>query len=188
MMQWPLRFRSALDGDIDAIMALEQAGFAEGTRESARVFRERIRVYGDGFLVAENPDGELKAYLCSELWAWPPRLDAGAFRLGHSIRDRHDDAGQTLYLSSLTVAPDLRGRGVARQLLDECLRQATNRRPDLRSAVLLVNAQWAGAINLYRQAGFRVAASLARFFSAPDGTGGDGLVMTRAFGIGDRDR
>ncbi len=164
-------------GDIDAIMALEELGFAEGTRERRDVFLDRLRVFPEGFFLArvdENPHGAA-AYLCAWLRDSAEPLDAKAFALDVPLSGKHVPDGDEIYLASLVVDPVVRGRGVARTLIETAIERLSADRPRIRGALLLVNEAWENAARLYAVMGFSEVGVLPGFF---DGSS-DGILMRR---------
>ncbi|MFN4023933.1 MAG: GNAT family N-acetyltransferase [Hyphomonas sp.] len=133
--------RPATVADIDALVALE-AGFAEEDRFDRRTWR-RLLSGNAAVLVSESErDGLLAAAVM-------------LYRRG----------GRTGRLYSLTVVPEARGKGLARQLLAACEADATARGT---SAVRLeVRASNSSAIRLYEAGGYRVIATSESYY--PDG-------------------
>ena len=172
----PLTFRRADLGDLASIMAMETAGFAPANRESRAVYAQRIDAFADGALIAMLGEHVVGCFF-SEIWRTTDDLRADHFRLGHDIGERHDAVhGDTLYISSLTLAPDWRGRGLGSALFAGGIAHVARAHAQLRSALLLVNAHWQRARRIYLAQGFREIARFPAFFAA----GEDGIVMRRA--------
>ena len=163
-------------GDLERIMAMETAGFAAEHRESRAVYAQRIDAFADGALIAELGENVVGCFF-SEIWKGSDDLRAEHFRLGHAIGERHDAAhGDELYITSLTLDPDWRGRGLGTALFAGGIAHVARARPQLRSALLLVNARWQRARRIYLAQGFVEIARFPAFFAA----GEDGIVMRRA--------
>lgn len=175
----PLTFRRADLGDLASIMAMETAGFAPANRESRAVYAQRIDAFADGALIAMLGEHVVGCFF-SEIWRTTDDLCAEHFRLGHDIGERHDAVrGDELYISSLTLDPDWRGRGLGSALFAGGIAHVARAHPPLRSALLLVNAGWQHARRIYLAQGFREIARFPAFFTADDPAGEDGIVMRR---------
>ena len=175
----PLRLVEATPDDLDRIMALEQQGFAAGHREQRTAYAQRIATFPQGSLMAWRGE-DCVGCVFSEIWQATPQPNATHFALGHDIRSRHDPLqGTELYISSMTLAPVVRGQGLGVVLLQACLDHVTAVFPQLESAVLLVNATWTPARRIYTGLGFMEIGCLAGFFEAEDGARQDGIVMRR---------
>lgn len=133
--------RPATAADIDALVALE-AGFPAEDRFDRRTWR-RLMAGKTAILVSESErDGLLAAAVM-------------LYRQG----------ARTARLYSLTVSPEARGKGLARQLLAACEADAAARGA---SAVRLeVRASNSSALRLYEAGGYRVIATLESYY--PDG-------------------
>ena len=176
----PLRLVEASADDLDRIMVLEQQGFAAGHREQRAAYAQRIATFAHGSLMAWR-GADCVGCVFSEIWRATPQLDATHFTLGHDIRSRHDPVnGCELYISSMTLAPSVRGQGLGAPLLSGCLSQVAAAFPQLKSAVLLVNATWTPARRIYAGLGFAEVARLDGFFRPEDAPPQDGLVMRMA--------
>jgi ribosomal protein S18 acetylase RimI-like enzyme len=192
--------RPATLHDLDAVYALETAGFAPGIVETKPVFARRIAAFGAGFLVRESalPDWSLEAYFCTEIWTgWPPGREgakAGGsgvtcgpdglterFALNHDIGAFHDPSGRVLYLASMTVAPPLRGRGAGRALFRDGLAAMRGAFPRLEGAALIVNEAWTGARAIYSGEGFTETGRLPAFFHASGEAPRAAIVMEARF-------
>lgn len=174
-----LTLRRAEPADLDRIMELERLGFAAANRESRAVYAQRMAAFADGSLVACR-ERDVVGCFFAEIWRDVAHFDAEQFALGHDILARHDPLrGDTLYVSSMTIDPILRGGGVGARLFKSCLGRVLGQFAQLRSVVLLVNEHWRPARAIYVAAGFEEVARLAGFFS-PDATAReDGIVMRR---------
>lgn len=174
--------RQAVPADLEAVMALETAGFVPGIVEDREVFARRIGVFPEGFLLAETPGGLPAGYLCAEVWSgWDPASsDLSRFDLGHDIGAYLDRDGDTLYIASMTVAPGFRGNGAGRSLFCRGLMTLEASFPRVRRAVLIVNEHWTGARRIYTGEGFAEVGTLPGFFRPDGGPVGAAVVMVRA--------
>lgn len=174
-----LHLVEAAADDLDRIMELERQGFAAGHQELRSAYAQRIAAFPQGSLMAWRGE-DCVGCVFSEIWRATPETDAEHFRLGHDIRERHDPVrGAELYISSMTLAPNVRGQGLGAPLLLGCLEHMAQAFPQLETAVLLVNADWAPARRIYGGVGFVEVARFAGFFDAGGGSQQDGIVMRR---------
>jgi len=171
-MDFTLR-RATLD-DLDAVMALETAGFPAGIVEQRAVFARRIAVFPEGFLLALDEAATPWGYFCAEIWS-----QQGSFDLGHDIEATLDRGGDTLYIASMTVAPEARGSGRGRALFQRALHVLQAEFPAVRKALLIVNEHWTGARRLYGDAGFVEEVRLPEFFRPEGGPVGAAVVMKK---------
>lgn len=172
--------RCAVATDLDAVMALENAGFVPGIVEDAPVFARRIAAFPEGFLLAGAPPW---GYWCAEIWDGFGGVEPGdlaRFDLGHDIGTWHRSHGDTLYIASMTVAPGARGAGRGRLLFRTCVTRMAEAFPRLRKAVLIVNEHWPGARAIYLSEGFVETGRVPAFFRPHAGPIGDAVVMERA--------
>ena len=84
------------------------------------------------------------------------------------------DEPDVINVVSVFVAPDHRGRGLSRRLLDAILAEV-RQRPDIRAARLTVNVSQTAAISAYQRAGFRAVATEHNLMG--DGIEHDELIM-----------
>jgi ribosomal protein S18 acetylase RimI-like enzyme len=175
-----LRLIQATPADLDRIMDLEHQGFAAGHREERAAYAQRISAFPQGSLMAWRGE-DCVGCVFSEIWRAAPVPDVAHFRLGHDIRERHDAVnGTELYISSMTLAPSVRGQGLGTPLLLGCLAHVAQAFPQMETAVLLVNADWAPARRIYAGVSFVEVACFTGFFDAGDGARQDGIVMRRS--------
>ena len=177
-----LRLVEATPTDLDRIMELERQGFAAGHQEERTAYVQRIAAFPQGSLMAWRGE-DCVGCVFSEIWRATPEPDVAHFRLGHDIRERHDPVhGTELYISSMTLAPSMRGQGLGTPLLLGCLAHVAQAFPQVTTALLLVNAAWAPARRIYAGVGFVEVACFSGFFDASDGALQDGIVMRRSIG------
>lgn len=175
----PLHLVEASDADLDRIMELERQGFAAGHQELRSTYAQRIATFPQGSLMAWR-GSECVGCVFSEIWRATPQPDAAHFTLGHDIRERHDPVlGTELYISSMTLAPSVRGQRLGGALLHGCMAHVTQAFPGVTSVLLLVNANWAPARRIYTEAGFAEIACLDGFFQPQGAEPEDGIVMRR---------
>ncbi|MEO7107443.1 MAG: GNAT family N-acetyltransferase [Rhodoferax sp.] len=175
--QQSLKLFEATADDMDRIMELERQGFATGHQEERAAYAQRIATFPQGSLMAWF-GVDCIGCVFSEIWRAAAQPDATHFTLGHDIRERHDPVhGTELYISSMTLAPAVRGQGLGAPLLLVCLEHVAQAFPHLQSALLLVNAAWTPARRIYTGVGFVEIGCLAGFFESSNGSAQDGIVM-----------
>lgn len=142
--------RPATLDDVDGLVACEEACF-ETDRISRRSFRHLLSKGHQATRVLCDPSGRIIGYAMV------------LFHRGTSLAR----------LYSLAVLPDRRGHGFARRLLGAAEEAAAEEAAFLR---LEVHAQNAGAIELYRQSGYRPFGRIADYYE----DGGDALRFEKA--------
>jgi len=141
----PVHLRPLAPGDLPAVLGIEEESFAVPWR--ARTFRG-LFLRDDVDLVAAERGGALVGYaIC-----W-------------SVADQSE-------LGNLAVAPEARGTGVGRALLDAALDRVRLR--GVRECFLEVRESNRRAQRLYRKAGFEVVGHRRRYYTHPIE---DALVM-----------
>jgi ribosomal protein S18 acetylase RimI-like enzyme len=176
-MEPTLTLAEATLHDLDRIMDMEVQGFVPGNTELSEVYELRIKTFPQGSLIAYS-GSEYVGCIFAEIWKESSIPIAGHFALGHDILAHHDPVlGNELYISSMTISPAFRGKGLGSQLFVGCINRVVAAYPQLTSALLLVNETWVQARAIYEGAGFREVVRFKNFFS-PDGmTHEDGIVM-----------
>jgi len=114
--------RNAGPGDIEQIMLIERSSFHEHIRESRSVFLERIAFFREGFLVLEIDD-HVCGYISSEIWDYAENITATSLTLNHRISETHTTTGSELYISSIGILEDYRGKGYGNLLFTELSRR-----------------------------------------------------------------
>ena len=133
--------------DIPSVMAIEEAVFPDTAWSSAQYWSE-LAHDDRTYLVAEEAD-RIVAY--GGVMVRPPTAD----------------------IQTIAVAPDHRGRGIARDLLDRLLLTADD--SDCGEVLLEVSADNSAAITLYESEGFEGIARRTSYY----GPGLDALIMRR---------
>ena len=188
------RVDAAREADLPAIMELEERGFDAAIREAESVFRAKLALFPEGFVVMrEASTGLARGYLCAERWAEAPKPEEGpealaaAFRLGHDPAERHNPSGRVAYLASMTLDPALRGTGLGALLFDGGRGLVLRRAPGIERELLLVNESWAAARRIYARSGFAEGARLPGFFPGGKGEASQGaILMERMIVFSDR--
>jgi [ribosomal protein S18]-alanine N-acetyltransferase len=133
------RIRRCTDGDLDAILGIENESFSDPYDRDT--FSQLLRSEPEGFLVAEgddDDDGDILGYVASSA------------RYG--------------LILSLAVSADHRREGIGTMMMDAALRYLRGR---ARRVTLQVRVSNAPAISLYRRFSFREAGKVRRYY--PDG-------------------
>lgn len=170
--------RPATRDDLPGVMAIEQASFVPGLRETLPTYRARLDLYPQGFLVAEQA-GLLIGFITSGRWATAEGMAAERFAIDHHPAKHYRADGDLLYFSALAVSSAARGHGTGAGLLDRLVAIHT---PGVRAALLVVARGWSAARHAYARAGFAEHTLLPGFFRAEDATEDDGLVLRRQLG------
>lgn len=108
--------RNAGISDLEAIMTIEKASFADPIMEEEAVFADRLRTASPYTFVlcaseeysAAKEGYTAAGYFSSERWKGTT-FSTEDFALGHSAAERHCLTGSVLYISSFALAPALRG-------------------------------------------------------------------------------
>ena len=106
-----LNFRTAVPSDLDRCFEIESVSYAGDEAASREKIGKRIRVYPEGFLVAEN-EREITGFInCG--CAHRIELDDEDFKelVGH------DPDGAHVVIMSVAVHPDYQRRGIASRLM-----------------------------------------------------------------------
>jgi ribosomal-protein-alanine N-acetyltransferase len=174
------RIRTASLQDMDTIMALEKDGFEKGIIERRSVFENRIKVFPSGFLLLfAGKRDEIVGYICSEIGHRKDPIVPETFILNHAIQDTHTVSGDELYVSSMTVSPAFRGRGLGRMLFLQCIERSCHSYPAIRSVILIVNESWQHARDIYTTSGFVEQLRIAGFFTPMGKTPQVAIVMRK---------
>lgn len=140
-MSGPITLHPAGMAHLDILAALHEAGFPIGERWDVEAFRALMAMNGTQVTMAccgSVPVGFLMARLC---------LDEAE-------------------ILTLTVHPDARRKGIARHLLDACIR--TLKEQDAASLFLEVSVNNRPACSLYERAGFMSCGIRRHYY--PDGS------------------
>lgn len=113
-----LEVRTVTASDIPACARIEAACFPPEEAASPEKLAKRAALYPDGFVVGVL-DGEVVGFANGAATHQPDLAD-------EAFKDLvgHDPTGTALVIFSLTVRPDLQGRGLSRPLLEGFLSRA----------------------------------------------------------------
>lgn len=193
--------------DIPAVMTIEHNAFIPQIQEKRRVFDARLQLFPQGFFVLvdtsdtviqEHGSALTAGYFTSELWSSVPvpqhdqALEAGVvpvlqpklekaltkqFALGHKMHATHQKSGSVLYVSSVALLQQYRGRGLGEAFFRASLSALCGAQSHIQSVVLLVNEEWQSARRMYDALGFVPLYALPEFFPSLHGKRADGIVM-----------
>lgn len=170
--------RQAGESDIPDIMRIEEDSFASRIIEAEQTFRERLRLFPQGFLIlADGETDRALGYFTAELWK-DRKTTKEDFALGHSAQAAHCENGEVLYIASMALSPALRGRGAGKLLFNQALASVLSKNPQISLIQLVVNEEWKGARSIYAAVGFSETGRLAAFFQNAD-TVSDGIIMEK---------
>lgn len=169
--------RRAASADLDAVLALERAGFDEAARWSAESWRAELAGDDRCMLVAagrpepaspprsrpDRPDAAAPKPTRPALPDDGGLLGAATFQLIAGVADLH----------RVVVAPGHRGRGIGRALLEAGIAWASDRHGE--RMLLEVEHDNAAALGLYRRLGFADLARRDDYY----GPGRHALVLQR---------
>lgn len=155
--------RNAKPEDIEQIMRIEDESFEEHIRESRSVFLDRISAFREGFLVLEI-SGDICGYISSELWDYSEDIQESKFDLNHRISNVHSITGSELYISSIGILREYRGKGYGKLLFSE-LSSRIAKKFAISSMILLASANWDAARNIYEKSGFKEIFRIPGFFA-----------------------
>ena len=179
--------------DIDSIMKIERQAFIPQIQEKKRVFEKRLKIFPQGFLilsdlsekvVKENGGALTCGYISSEIWSDFPSdsLDDKAFSrrflLGHNIKHAHSENGSCLYISSLALLNEYRGKGIGRKFFCASLGAFCGAFQNVQKIALLVSSEWKNALKIYDSLGFQKVREIKDFFPTLEkGRFSDGIVL-----------
>lgn len=171
-------FRNASIKDIDKIMAIEKDCFKIGVREKKNIFKKRLDVFADGFIVITDND-EVIGYACGEIWKKDTPLSEKAFALGHNPFDAHDVNGNRFYISSMGIFKTKRGGGIGKLLFSTLIERIMAKYPNIDELILVVAEDWDIAKSIYEKQGFNKTFVLQNFFKPRGEKEVGGIVMNK---------
>ena len=109
-----MQIRQANMGDLDAIVAIEQANFSPEEAISREVLAQHIEKNVSSFLVAEE-NGQLLGYLEGPVVPWR-HLDDSSFE---QVEDFSQEPGGYISITSLSISPQAQSSGLGQNLLEQ---------------------------------------------------------------------
>jgi ribosomal-protein-alanine N-acetyltransferase len=168
-----ISIRNAEPRDIGQVMRIEHESFYADICESMSVFLDRIHTFPEGFLVLEIC-GDVCGYISSEIWDYSENVPDSRFILNHMTGDVHTTAGSELYISSIGILKEHRGKGYGKLLFSDLSCRVIEKHA-ISSMILLVSAKWDAARRIYEKNGFKETHRISGFF----GEGEEGIVMRK---------
>ncbi|MFT3861875.1 GNAT family N-acetyltransferase [Micropruina sp.] len=165
--------RRATTADLDAILALERTGFDPASRWSAGSWTAELAAPDRCVLVAGRPPSRAETGSAQAAGAQGPRSahpTAGAALVGVATFQL---VAETVDLHRVVVAPEHRGHGVGRALIEAGIVWASQRQGE--RMLLEVEHDNAPALGLYRRLGFAELARRSDYY----GPGRHALVLRR---------
>ncbi|MFT4216208.1 MAG: GNAT family N-acetyltransferase [Micropruina sp.] len=162
--------RPAQPGELDAIVALERSGFDDSARWSDDSWAAELAGADRRVLVADRWLSVTKPGVSESVWSEEARPSDGGL-LGVATVQL---VAKTADLHRIVVAPEHRGRGIGRALVEAGIAWAAGRRGE--RMLLEVEHDNAPALALYRRLGFADLARRDDYY----GAGRHALVMQRA--------
>ncbi|MFC3457997.1 GNAT family N-acetyltransferase [Massilia haematophila] len=141
----PITLRSIREDDLDAVLRVQAACYPPVMQEAADVVRSRIRAAGATSFVAESG-----GVVCAYVFAY--RSSKGAVT-PLDAPFAVQEAGDTLYIHDLSVAPAAAGQGLARRLAERLQALAREQRMAHCALVSVQDSQ-----RFWERLGFRAAA------------------------------
>ena len=141
----PITLRSIREDDLDAVLRVQAACYPPVMQEAADVVRARIHAAGATSFVAES-GGAVHAYVFAY------RSSKGAVTPLDALFEVQE-AGDTLYIHDLSVAPAAAGQGLARTLVERLLALAREQGLDHCALVSVQDSQ-----RFWERLGFRETA------------------------------
>mgnify|MGYP001031564814 CR=1 FL=1 len=164
--------------DIKGIMEVERTSFHADIIEKEAVFLERLKVYTEGFFILTEDD-RIIGYACTEIWKKKDTVEGYDFLLGHSISKVHDLTGTELYIASMGILPEVRGKGLGEFLFQSMMGQSKEALPHLEGAILIVAESWKKARRIYGAEGFNEVGVLKDFFAIEGQSKEAAIIMTK---------
>jgi len=160
-----VKFRIANEDDIEDIMKIEKSSFSLEICEKRDVFLERMQVFPQGFFIMEY-DRKVIGYLTSEIWEYKSCIDEKYFMLDHSIKEVHNINGTELYISSMGILPDFRGKELGKLMFQNFSDYILTINKNLKTKILIVCESWKNARKIYISNDFKEILVLKDFFKS----------------------
>lgn len=164
--------------DLYRIMEIEKKSFSSNTWEEKEVYEKRIEIFPQGNLGIWLDD-KLVGFICSELWQFEEKYGIERFMLSHNIEDYHNVNGNELYVSSFAIDRDFSSKGLGKISFEKFLNEM-QKKFLIKSSILLVSAEWAGAKNIYSKKAYVNLGIIKDFFVNDRGHKFDGIIMRKS--------
>jgi len=103
----------------DEIIHVENSVWPVGFQSSVDVFKSRMNVFPQGFMIAEK-EGTVKGFTTSQILNYDPEIKKTWYEItdhGNLVKT-HIPSGDSLYVVSISVAPEFQGQGIGTQLIE----------------------------------------------------------------------
>ncbi|KRN99311.1 GNAT family N-acetyltransferase [Companilactobacillus kimchiensis] len=114
-----MEFERVTLNDLDAIMAIEQAGFNAAEAGSRASYQDRILNLGSNFIVAKDDAGNILGFVCGP--AVNDRFVSD--EMYENISSNRESGGHQMILT-IAISPRFRGQGIGSKLLQQFEKQA----------------------------------------------------------------
>ncbi|MDZ4228019.1 MAG: GNAT family N-acetyltransferase [Candidatus Levybacteria bacterium] len=103
----------------DGIMHVENTVWPADFQSSVDVFKSRMKVFPQGFIIAEK-EGVIKGFTTSQIVNYDPEIKKTWYEITDhgNLVNTHIPSGDSLYVASVSVAPEFQGQGVGTQLIE----------------------------------------------------------------------
>ena len=163
--------------DLEKLMEIEKEAFPLCIQENEEVYKERIKMFPEG-TYGIWLDGEIIAYISSELWEHQEIYEEERFLLSHSIDKYHKINGKELYISSFAIKKKYSSKGYGKIIFEQFLLKM---KEDFKieSSILLVSEEWIKAQKIYLTFGYKQLKKIKDFFKNDSEEKFDGIIMRK---------
>ena len=163
--------------DLEKLIEIEKEAFPLCIQENVEVYKERIKVFPEG-TYGIWLDGEIIAYISSELWEYQEIYEEERFSLSHSIDKYHKINGEELYISSFAVKKKYSSKGYGKIIFEQFLLKMQEDFK-IKSSILLVSEEWVKAQRIYLTFGYEQLKKIKDFFKNDYEEKFDGIIMRK---------
>jgi [ribosomal protein S18]-alanine N-acetyltransferase len=170
--------RNANIGDIISIMNIEEECFDVDTQEDSDLYLRRIMAFPEGCFVIKTAgkEGGIVGCFFSELWSLPENLTSETFEENNTNLWKHNPAGKDLYISSIAILPEFRGKGAGKTLFIDSLKTILKSHKQIENLILIVSEDYTAARRLYTRSGFTELLIIDDFFGGTETPPRKGVV------------
>lgn len=173
-----LSLRSAKKEDLAEIMEIARKAFTSDSCEPEKVYSERLEIFSDGFaLLLDN--NKIIGFLCSELWQYEEDPKIENFYRNHSPKTMHQVNGTELFIDSMAIIPEYRGKQIGHYLFETFLKYI-GQEYKLKSAILVITEEWANAKKIYLANDFHKIKTINNYITE-NGIPRSGIILRKYF-------